>query len=644
MLYADKFRRLSILLVSDDIPEKDGLVTIGKAKPDLNDPAFIDYVELLSASNISFDIITPGDISPDIFIHGDMVKYVTVILTVPLSNLSDSQLSVIRKVSYETGISLIASYDQADERSISFFGIRRLKGKRHLWPLKVKIVNWPLNLYNGETVVSYGLSAGLPGIRKRGLGKLDIKQTLLKMLGLCKSLYIPFTKVELHPDVSILATNMRNEPVVWSYKFGNATNYYFSLHSGLFLDKFNEMHKLVRSAIEANSGFGMVSAEIENTMVLRLDDPGACSTAYLDTGNILEEEDWENIGNFLRAKKISMSVMYTPEWVDNGDRKAGKLFIDNKEIEERQTGAIYDSALVRYVPLNGKNRSYDHQSEFRGLKKYSDEGLMDIHSHGLTHLVPDYENWPKSGLKNKDSQWYHEFFHVMNNEKVDKNKQLYAMCISKEKIRSLFGVTASVLAPSGHRHDDDCDLLAYKSDYRMLSSDYTSIFKQNMIIRNWKIPGIFLYLKDPSQFSLKSGYPFIGIIHDYEIKEGMEGFQNIIDDWIENGIKKFISLNDLISLLCAEIQVVYAEKESKIEILIDLNGNAEEDPSPKELTNYKFSLRFVFPRNVKLAEESVSLSEGSLDSMTTNNSVTTVNLTLKNKSITSLNIPVRIKE
>jgi len=649
-------RRLAVLLVTSSISKEDNITTIGYARPLFSDPEFVDYAELLSASNIPFDVIEHKEINYETFVENNFIKYAVVIITIPFHLFSDKQVSILKEVSYDSGVSLIASYTNTDRRSYSFFGINTYNGKSLLWPLKVKIVHWPTpplekggmggfeRLSSDEIVVNYGLSSGLPGIRKRGFKKLSLKKSFIKILGLVRSSLLPYVRMKLEPGINVLAKSIKGVPLSWSSQFGKATNYYFALHGDLFLDQFNEMHRLVRAAIEANSGFGMVSADIESTMVLRIDDPGACSTAYLDSGSILEEEDWNDIGTFLRTKNISMSVMYTPEWIDHGDKKAGTLLIDNHEIKERKPGAIYDSALVRYLHLNGKEKTYDHQSEYRGLKRYSDEGLIDIHSHGLTHLVPDYDSWAKSGIENKDPKWYREFYHVKNDEKVDRGKQLYAMINSKKKIDSLFGVNSSVLAPSGHSHDEECDLLAYKSGYHMLSSDYTSYFRRDLVIRNWKIPGIFLYLKDPSPFSLKSGYPFIGIIHDYEIKEGIERFKNIINNWSSTGIKRIISLSDLTSLLCADISAVYSEKESNVEILIDLNGNVRESFRTKQPTSYKFSLRCIIPRNMTFSKNTLSISEGCLDSVTTNNFVTTMNLTIKNRSIASIKLPLSIKQ
>ena len=68
----------------------------------------------------------------------------------------------------------------------------------------------------------------------------------------------------------------------------------------------------MHSVVMANSGNGMASVCLQGTMVVRLDDPGACKTDHLDTGKLLSETDWEELAASLHPQKIPLSVMYTP--------------------------------------------------------------------------------------------------------------------------------------------------------------------------------------------------------------------------------------------------------------------------------------------------------------------------------------------
>ena len=533
-----KSRRLSILLVASCDSRRGDLFTVGQTEPSLSDSEFVDYVELLSACNLNFDIVHPDEISPDIFITRGTINYAVVIVTVPHAQLTDVAVEALKEASKDMGVSLISSYSNADERTKLFFGIREFLGKKPLWPLKVRIIHWPRDIYNGKTIIDYGVNAGLLGYRKRGLKKLSLTQTLLKVFRLALSMVLPYVRVTLNVDTLVLATNFSSEPLAWSYQYGNATNYYFALHSDLFLDKYNGMHCLVRSAIEANSGFGMVSVDLEKTMVLRLDDPGACSGDYLSSHSILEKHDWEKLGELLRKKELPLTVMYTPGWVDDGDKKTGKLFVGNKEVTNRPPGRVYHSPLVKYITGNRKSATYDHSSEFTGIRKLVEAGLVDVQSHGHTHLNPDHQTWAESANRHKSSTWYHEFYHVAKGRKICPDKQRHSMVTSRELIKNLFGLTPCALSPSGHRHDSICDVIARDVGYSLFSADFTGVCKPNILIRNWKIPSIFLFMKEPSSSALVSGYPSVAVLHDYELKKkGLGSLKSILTNGLQEELR-----------------------------------------------------------------------------------------------------------
>jgi hypothetical protein len=615
-LTSHKNYRLAVLLVTPNTSNTSGPVVIGDAKPSLRKAEFVHYAELLSASNFAFDIIKPEEISHELFVEGSTVKYVTIIMTCPLSSLSDAQFSVLKQISHSYGVSLIAAYYQVDERSKPLFGIRSFRGKNYLWPLKVKIIRWPKDICETETIVDYGLGSGFTGYRKRGLQKLSLKQTVVKTVRRLRGSFLPYAIMELEPKADILATTMDGKPITWSYQFGSAMNYYFAVDSGLLLDKFNEMHRLYRAVIEANSGHGMASVDLTGTMVLRLDDPGACMADYLNSDGVLHEHDWKDLGRFLENKRIPVSVLYTPAWVDDGDITAGTLFVENREVKKRTAGTIFDSHRVRYLSTNGKKVTYDHSSEFKGLQELVKGGHVDVHSHGLTHVNPDYQAWSQASDRRANYDWYHEFFDVPRKRQINKELQLHAMAASRQKVKKLFGVLPCTFTPSGHKHDTDCDLLAYSTGYSIFSSDYTGIFKQNRSIRNSKIPSLFLFFKQPSLFAAKSGYPIVGIVHDYEIKEGgLESFAQLIDSWRIKGVKRFISMRQFAASVCINIEARYERKESKLSMALNLPRRHEINPSDPKANAVDLVLRVMLPEDMTLFRNHIVCSGATLLSL-----------------------------
>jgi len=605
-------RKLAVVIITADTPLVDEGITVYPDSASGADSDIGHYIDLLSAWNIRWEILSPAGMRLDSFVSQGTSKYVAAIFAVPLASLSDGQLSIVREISFEHGVSIIAACNLPDQRSKSFFGVKMFRGRKCLWPLKVTIPAWPRDLHKGETVANFGLKSGLPGLRKGGFGKLSFRQTLSKANRLVKSLSIRYVAADLEPGVQVLSATLAGEPIAWSHRFGQAINYYFAMDHRDLLGKFNQMHRLVHAAIMANSGHGMAGVCLEKTMVVRLDDPGASKADYLESGKLMSEGDWLDFAAALEKQGIPLSVMYTPGWVDDGDLMGGTLFLNGEKITQRKTGEIHASPLVAYVPSDGRHEGYDHSSEYRGLKSLLRKNCVDIHSHGLTHLDPDHDNWSNASDKRTDSNWYHEFFHVKKNCPVEKEVQLKALVSSQKRIEDSFRVSPYAFTPSGHRHDRGCDILAHKAGYSLFSADYTGIAKDNLLIRNKRIVSIFLNFKEPTGFARDSGYPVIGVVHDYEIKDSIASFVNMMHKWKQGGIQRFVSLKDLIASLCSTIDASYCPSESRISIDVTYSDRLINKRRYFTLAGALVTLQICIPANAQASVGNITASNGTI--------------------------------
>ena len=291
------------------------------------------------------------------------------------------------------------------------------------------------------------------------------------------------------------------------------------------------------------------------------------------------------------------------------------MFLNGKKANERKPGNIHDSAAVTYQSSRGRQERYDHASEYRGLKRLLRGRRIDIHSHGLTHLDPDHDTWSKARDRRTDSRWYHEFFHVRKNAVVKEELQLKAMVAAKEKIEELFEVSPYAFTPSGHMHDAYCDILAHKAGYSLFSSDYTGIAKDDLLIRNRKIVSVFLNFKEPTSFARASGYPVIGVVHDYEIKNNVTKLVNIANAWREKGIERFITLKDLIASLCATVDARYLEGESVIALDIHYSDRLINLRRHFTLAGALVTLHIRMPSHTETSGSEISASNGTVVSV-----------------------------
>ena len=244
----------------------------------------------------------------------------------------------------------------------------------------------------------------------------------------------------------------------------------------------------------------------------------------------------------------------------------------------------------------------------------------------------------------ENPDWYHEFFHVCGKREVSKNQQLEAMIGSKEEIGKLFKSVPCTFIPSGHRHDTDCDLISYQAGYFLFSSNFTGILRENMAIRNWKIPSVFFYLKEPTAFAASSGYPFVGVVHDYEIKkEGVAYLQKLLVMWREvNNIERIISLAELAISLCSTIRATYDKLESCINLILNTPKNKNQDHFNYHFRGTNLTLRIVLPKNSRLIEDDVFVSGGILRSIqqTKQNSTATLSIGLEGEPKIFIMIPI----
>lgn len=589
------------------IPKRDSdcWVVVGGADHIRNPhDGLVEVIELLSAANYPFEVIDLRKISLATFLEGENLKYSSVLVLNPLLELSSEGEKILCEISHDHGISLICSFYGPVPNGSAVWGVQRFGKISLLWPLKAKIKKWAGRPLENEVVAEYHPLKGLAGIRARGFRKLGIKKVAGKFFRLLTESFIPFRRVFLDKEAIVLAESAGGFSLAHSFRYGKATNYCFSIGFRKLLNRYNEMHRLFRDIIETNSGFGMVSVDLEGAMALRIDDPGACVSDYFKgRSGVLKAKEWEIVEKWLIERGFSASVMYTPKWVDDGDQSAGTLYIGGRKVEQRTVGQAFPSPSVKYFSKK-KDKMYDHEDEYRGLHKVKTSGAIDIQSHGLTHLLPDYKRWASSRDRTSNSRWYHEFYNVVDDRQLDSEPQLMAMMESRREIARLFESAPYVMTPSGHKHGQESDIEAFKAGFLIFSSDFTGYMIRNIIIRNSKIPGLFLLFKNPSSCFLQSGYPFVGVIHDVDLLQpGLKQLENIIHGWMKQGFKRIISLRELAASLCFCLKSWYSTCPATQKINVEL-PMAGKRASPNHFAGTRIMLRVVLPEGYRLKGDS----------------------------------------
>jgi len=563
-----------------------------------------DYLELLSASNFPFDIKYHDELSADDILGNNAIRYSTIILALPAKLLADDHVNIIQELSYRYGISIIASYNRIDKRLKHIFGIDQINGTKFGFPCAVTIQRDYFRDKKIEEEIRLGVGFKIQ-FQKWGFRRQPLRYLRRHLKKFWQQVFT-YQKVEALPATVVLANiKGKTDPAICKFKFGQATNYYIALHSDYFLDRYNSLHRIIRECIRGNSGWGMVECSMDNAMVLRMDDPGTSQRIYVkgyDT-KILGQEEWQKIINILKRYQAHVSVMYIPLWVDDACQDKGTLSLKGQEVTNRLRGGTYYSKDVVYTKNNGSNESivYDYTTEFAALKAGLESGWLDIESHGLTHLDTRTEAWLTAEDRYTNWCWWHEFRHVLDNRDCTTVEQQYVLRNSVRLIEDFFSISPSAVTPSGHEQSVNSEQIAHDCGFKLFSSEYTSVKKNNLVVRNDKLQSVFLASVVPDPAYSHAGYPIIGVFHDNEIATlGTSWLEQTLNDWAKIGYDRFITLRELAGYLCASIAACSMHDSLSITIDISRAGNVRNTPGSAYFSQHQMAIDITLPKGKQL--------------------------------------------
>jgi hypothetical protein len=121
---------------------------------------------------------------------------------------------------------------------------------------------------------------------------------------------------------------------------------------------------------------------------------------------------------------------------------------------DRQSKRVVSPWTQKFTDLYGLNQ--DYASTRRGLKDALEAGVLDIESHGWTHMEPNLDSppgpWWTADLSGEGSMvgWYAEFADQRRGEEVPAVTQIYHMERSLAELQEDFGAQALELKPGNN--------------------------------------------------------------------------------------------------------------------------------------------------------------------------------------------------
>jgi hypothetical protein len=343
-------------------------------------------------------------------------------------------------------------------------------------------------------------------------------------------------------------------PLVVARRYGRGIIATLAVHPSEARDLDPVGTALMKSLLTLGAPGPVAWLDFDDTMVLRMDDPGGAQNVYSRTWNYakLTRDAWMAIGRDLSTRGARISLAYVSGWVDDGDERRGHLTVDGRQVE-RHPGTVYPSPLVVYEDLAGHSPGTvnDYRGEFEGIQILRKSGLADVELHGFTHMHPDLQSWLRAPDRFEswpDTAWYREF----GKAAVSTLEQLPAadqpLVRARASFRDYFGIVPTTLICPGDQWTDATLERALDLGIQLVGSYYLAIRHQDRFC--WTQHVCAPYLNRPEAAWLSSGLPIVGYFHDYEpAREGVSWITTWLDRWREAGARRFIDFRELASAI-----------------------------------------------------------------------------------------------
>ena len=195
----------------------------------------------------------------------------------------------------------------------------------------------------------------------------------------------------------------------------------------------------LRSLIWSLGFVVMPNLDYSHRIIFELDDWGTADKGFLSYWHYLEPDE-KTIREALVEPLKQHHAVASAE-VDTG-------YVD------RQSNRIVSPWVQTFTDAYGLHQ--DYASTHKALKEAAESGVLDIESHGWTHMEPDLDSppgpWWTADLAGEGSivGWYAEFEDQRRGEEVPAATQVYHMEQSLEELRQDFGKDALELKPGNN--------------------------------------------------------------------------------------------------------------------------------------------------------------------------------------------------
>jgi hypothetical protein len=363
---------------------------------------FQTIITMFKSWGIPFDILRLDQtlIDPNHFTDfSGRPRYGAILWDVPDENVSDADQTLVSQAVQKLHISLIAIGDRIKQP-----GIQRLLGVGY----KSEHMNSAHPMVKGDSFVLRGLPVDL---REHGKGP-DV---------------IAMGRVQVEVNDAKVLAEAGGIPQITEREISNDTR---AIWIGGDIDRmllYQSLRTALRRAVTEAIGYSL-NKSWEKTIVLTMDDMGNAQNAWLEHWHypaLTQEQIRHSLIEPLQAHHAVLSLNIVPGFVDDAERR------------------IVPTWRQQFTDEFGTKQ--DYVSTKKGLDEGVAVGVLEIESHGWTHMQPDLNSppgpWWGAPLMDERAEvgWYREFYDVRRGREIPAAEQKFHMQQSADWIEKEFG-------------------------------------------------------------------------------------------------------------------------------------------------------------------------------------------------------------
>ena len=212
----------------------------------------------------------------------------------------------------------------------------------------------------------------------------------------------------------------------------------------------------------------------EQTLSLRLDDPGASSKRY----EVYSDHRWNIKGINISANWLFLKYMQPFKKWGPYREMTGSEWFKVFDVLERYKAKMTVAVTASWVKNKDSLISFDQRfpQEAAALKEGMQQGLVEIANHGLTHCVLQ-DNLFKPKLFEGNRKYHREFWHWLPIEIHEEHIQR-----SQEILHGFFENDIVTFVPPGNVYTEGTLEIAARHGLRYLSGDTEPGSSERMLV------------------------------------------------------------------------------------------------------------------------------------------------------------------